>query len=91
MLAPTMDKWLRWLTRGVHIRLQGRGTTARHDDVSPSYEHIDAALLDDGDFRASESMRLDPLKRQDFAETLPGFACPASARHGAGFGAQQPR
>ena len=90
MLAPTMDKWLRWLTRGVHITLHGRGTNARQDDASPSYEHIDAAMLDDGDFRASESMRLDPLKRQDFAETLPGFASPAAARH-AGFGAQQPR
>jgi hypothetical protein len=91
MLAPTMDKWLRWLTRGVHIRLHGRSSTATNDDVLPSYEHIDAAMLDDGDFRASDSMRLDPQKRQDFAETLPGFACTAPPRQGSALGARPPR
>lgn len=74
MLAITMDKWLRWLTRGVHITLHRRARPSA-EDIAASFEHVDGATLDADDFRASDSMRLDPLARGDFAETLPGFVC----------------
>lgn len=77
-----MDKWLRWLTRGVHLTLHRRGVAARDADALPSFEHIDGAQLDAGDFRASEAMRLDALARRDFAETMPGFTVSAPAAQG---------
>ena len=67
-----MTRLMRWISRSMF-----RASARTEPAGIGSFEHIDAAALGAGDFRASATMRLDGPTLLDFSETLPAIATPA--------------
>jgi hypothetical protein len=67
-----MQMVLRWFFRGVHS-LYGGARSVQSEEYA-TFERVDSAQIDAGNFHASAAMCFDAMAPADFLETLPGYA-----------------